>query len=400
MKVLIMNDFLISGGAEMQGIREKKLLEERGHIVYLLTFDTNFPENDLKYNFNNGFINIPIKKSNVKKLLNSFGILKVNYFLSRKIQEIIKDISPDIIHVNNLMQDSFTQYKSLEGYNVVQTIRDYVAVCPLGTCINGKKICSGENYNNCYEKCGETVKNNLKIKLNKNRNKFRKKYITRYICPSQNLTQYCRNNNYNIICINNPFDFNKFSNLVKKVDFNNKVYLYYGSVNKNKGVMNLVEAFKEFAKNINTKLLIAGEIYEDVKEEFEKVISVSNNVEYLGILKYEDMINVLERIHTIVVPSVWMENYPNTVLEGLATKTFVIGSTRGGIPEMLNNDRGLTFDVNSKEEIIIALQKSYNLSKEEYQKIVEKNKKYVEENNSLSKYYDRLMKEFDNIINK
>ncbi|WP_259596135.1 glycosyltransferase family 4 protein [Clostridium botulinum] len=397
MKVLIMNDFLVCGGAEMQGIREKNLLEKKGHEVYLLTFDNDFPLQDPYYNLDNGYINLPMRNVNIKKKLNSLGFFKINNSLLNKIRNILNQINPDIIHVNNLMQDSFTQYKALEGYRIIQTIRDYVSVCPLGTCIKNKTVCNGENKNNCYKECGNSIKNIMKIKLNNGRNVYRKKYIQKYICPSQNLTSYCSNNNYDIKCINNPFDFNKFKGLIKKIDFEKKIYLYYGAINTNKGVINLINAFNKFSQEKSCKLLIAGQVFDEVKDEFKKILRNSNNIEYLGVLKYEEMINVLEIVHTIVVPSVWMENYPNTVLEGLATGTLVVGSTRGGIPEMINNE-DFIFDVNYENQIIKVLNKSYNLSKNEYSNIVNQNKNYVKVNNSLDKYYHRLINEFNNLL--
>lgn len=396
MKILIMNDFLVYGGAEVQGMREKKNLENNGHEVYMLTFDCNFPLKHEIYNKKNNFINIPIKKSNLKKILNCIGLFKINNKLLKKIKEEIKNISPDIIHVNNLNLDSFTQYKSVEEYKVIQTIRDYSAVCPLGTCIKKDgSICEGEKYNNCLKECKKDIKTLSKILLNINKNKAKKQTIKNYLCPSEKLTEYCKNNEYNIRCINNPFDFDKFIALEKNIDFKKKTYLYYGAINKNKGVLELIDAFNLFDKNKDVQLLIAGNVSKEIENDFKNKVNGNSKIKYLGKLEYDNMIKVLEKVYTIVVPSVWMENYPNTVLEGLSTGTFVIGSNRGGIPEMLSDNRGYTFDVTSIDDIIKTLEKSYNLSIEKYKEIVEKNKKYVKENNSFSTYYSRLMNEFN-----
>lgn len=398
MRILIMNDYLIYGGAEMQSIREKSILESYGHEVFLLTFDKNFPENHDLYNESNNFINIPIKKSFFKKILNIFNINKVNNKNFIQIRNLIKKINPDIIHANNLMLDSMTQFEAIKEYNVIQTIRDYTAVCPLGTCIrkNGE-ICNGEMHNNCYKECLGTIKSILKIAAHKKVNKERKKYIKKYISPSNKLTDICKRNGYSIKCINNPFDFKKFENFNKRVDFENKIYLYYGVIDKNKGVLELIDAFKEFSNGKNVKLLIAGMIDTKIEKLFNYKISRTDNIKYLGKLEYKKMIEVLEKVHTIVVPSIWMENYPNTVLEGLSTETFVVGSNRGGIPEMLANNRGIIFDPNNIEDIKECLVKAYELKKDDYEKIVINNKKYVERNNSFSMYYTKLINEFRKI---
>lgn len=396
MKILIINDLLIHGGAEMQSIREKKILQKEGHDAYLLTFDNNFPENHNEYNEYKGFFNIKLKNKAVNKIFNK---LFLNSKLLKKIESIIDSISPDVIHVNNLYQAPITQYKSLSKYKVIQTIRDYSAVCPRDTCIDiNNDICEGERYNNCYKKCGNSLSNISKIARAKLANKSRRKYIYNYLCPSEKLTEYCKKNDYAIKCINNPFDFEKFSNINKNVDFKNKIFMYYGVINRNKGVLNLINAFTEFEKNKNIKLMIAGKLDSKIEKEFELAIDNNKKITYLGNLNYDNMIEVLETVHTIIVPSVWMENYPNTVLEGLATKTFVVGSNRGGIPEMLANGRGYIFDVTQKEDIIRVLEKSYNLTEQEYEKIVNDNRQYVESNNSFSTFYSRLIQEFDRIV--
>lgn len=396
MKILIMNDYLVYGGAEMQSIREKNILEQKGHEVFLLTFDENFPESHELYNVKNNFINIPIKKSFIKKILNVANVNRVNKEILFKIREVIKEIEPDVIHANNLMLDSITQFEAIKEHNVIQTIRDYTAVCPLGTCIkkNGS-ICSGEAYNNCYVECFGNVRKILKIAAHKKINKERKKIIKRYIAPSNKLTEVCKNNGYSIKCINNPFDFEKFDKFDKQIDFENKIYLYYGAIDENKGVLQLIDAFKEFSGKRKAQLMIAGRVDNSIEKVFNHKISNADNIKYLGKLKYSDMIKVLEKVHTIVVPSIWMENYPNTVLEGLSTETFVIGSNRGGIPEMLENNRGFIFNPNSIDSIKECLIKSYELEKSEYEKIVINNKRYVENNNSFSMYYFKLIQELE-----
>lgn len=394
MRILIMNDYLVYGGAEMQSIREKKILEEKGHEAFLLTFDENFPKNDIYYNKNNNYINIPIKKSIVKKTLNIFNINKFNKNLLDKIKKTIEDISPDVIHINNLMLDSLTQFRAISEYKTIQTIRDYTAVCPLGTCIKkNNEVCSGENFNNCYLNCGKSIRDIVKIAAHKKLNKERKKYIKSYISPSENLTKICIDNKYKIKCINNPFDFEKIRNFKKMVDFKKKKFLYYGSIDKNKGVLELLDVFEKFSENKDVELWIAGKIDKNIKEEFECKVEKNKLVSYLGQLRYDDMISVLEKVHTIVVPSIWMENYPNTILEGLSTGTYVIGSNRGGIPGMLSDNRGKVFNINDKDEFLQSLNYAYSLSEDKYKSITKNNIAYVKENNSFEKYYTRILKE-------
>ncbi|WP_186431541.1 glycosyltransferase [Clostridium sp. BSD9I1] len=396
MKILIINDLLIYGGAEMQGRREKEILEKNGHEVYLLTFDEKFPVNHELYNCENKFINIKIKN---KGLIAIYRKIFKDYQLINKIKQVIEKIEPNIIHINNLYLAPFSQYNALEQYKCVQTIRDYSAVCPLGTCIyNNYKICKGIKFNKCNISCNFSLKSKLKLYRYKQVDKLRKSVVNKFICPSEMLTEYCEQHDFNIQCINNSFDSNKIKRFNKKVDLNKKKYLYFGVINENKGVFKLLEAFEEFSKDKNVELLLAGKVEDEFKDKFNSYLKNNKRLRYLGYQDYEKMLSVLEEVYSVVIPSLWMENYPNTVLEGMVTECLVLGSNRGGIPGMLSYDRGVLFDVMNKDDIIDKLNISYNLSKEKYLDIVNRAKEYVISNNNTEKYYERLIKVFNKVL--
>jgi hypothetical protein len=66
---------------------------------------------------------------------------------------------------------------------------------------------------------------------------------------------------------------------------------------------------------------------------------------------------------------------------------------------MLKNGKGIIFNVLDIGDIINALEKSCNMSFEEYKSIVNKAKKYAIYNNSVDKYYERLINCFNSVIN-
>ncbi|MFT8316566.1 MAG: glycosyltransferase [Clostridium sp.] len=393
MKILIMNDLLICGGAETQSRREKDILESKGNEVYLLTFDYNFPKNDVNYNSKKLFFNIPIKNSGINKIKRKLFFDKE---LFDSIRRVLNKIKPDIIHINNLYLAPITQYKALDGYKTVQTIRDYYAVCPLSTSIyKNHDICRGVKYNNCILKCSN-YKIIIKKYMHNNINKLRKKHINKFICPSEKLTQYCIDHDYNIECVNNPFDFSKVNNFNKRVDYSFKKYMYYGNINEEKGIFRLLESFDKFSKGKNVKIIIAGKA-DNVNLNKLKPYLNSDKIQYLGFISYDKIIEQLQEIYSVIVPSLWMENYPNTVLEGMCTECLVLGSNRGGIPDMLKDNRGIIFDILDTKEIVGALEKSYNMNIDEYKSIVKNAKEYATYNNSINKYYERLINCFNSI---
>ena len=302
MNILIINDLLISGGAEMQSRREKEILESKGHRVHLLTFDKDFPKDHAMYNEMNGFFNIPLKNIGVTKI---FRKLFCDERLLLTIKKIINKIKPDIIHINNLYISPITQYMALNGYKCVQTIRDYSAVCPISTCVYSNwEVCKGAKYNRCTQKCKEDfIRINIKNYMFKKINKLRKKNISIFICPSEKLTEYCKDHDFNIFCINNPFDFTKLDNLIKNMNYTHKKYLYFGAINEIKGVFKLLNAFNEFSENKDVELVIAGKCDNKNLEILEPYLHKNQKISYLGFLSYEKMLKVLERTYSVIVPS-------------------------------------------------------------------------------------------------
>jgi len=204
---------------------------------------------------------------------------------------------------------------------------------------------------------------------------------------------------FDVVCINNPFDFSKLEGFNKRVDYNKKKYMYYGVIDDNKGVYQLIDAFNEFSKDKDVELIIAGKADEEHTKKLQSYLG-NEKIKYLGFLSYDDSLKQLEEVYCVVVPSLWMENYPNTVLESLSTGTLVLGSDRGGIPDMLKDNKGIIFDVLNKESIINALNKSYNMDKTEYEEITERAKKFSISNNTIERYYENIMGLFEEVINR
>jgi len=61
-------------------------------------------------------------------------------------------------------------------------------------------------------------------------------------------------------------------------------------------------------------------------------------------------------IDVMVVPSIWNDTFPGVVFEALAFGKPVIGSRRGGIPEMIREgENGLLFEPDTPGDLIAAL---------------------------------------------
>lgn len=392
MKILIVNENLIEGGTEQSCLKMKKLLEEKNNEVMYLTFDKEFDKkvNELDKNVNrDNILNLKIKNNKLNKLIFNWG----DY---RKIRKIINQYNPNKIILNNIYSTPITQIKALKGYDVYQIIRDYSVICPKQTCIKPDyQVCKGYKFDKCNNcKYHESkLQMLIKLRLIKKLEKIRKKVVKAVISPSECLNEYLINYGYASYCINNPMDIS--ASMVKKTkirDKSIKKYLYIGAINKNKGIYNFIEAFNKFSKEKSVELIIVGKCSSNQDNQIlNKYIMMNDKIKYLGYKRHANVIEEIEKSDFTVVPSLWMENYPTTVLEGMLYESLVLGSNRGGIPKMLSDNKGMLFDITNGKNVIEILQKSYKMSEKEYNDITNKARCYVIKNNSYDKYYKEIM---------
>lgn len=111
------------------------------------------------------------------------------------------------------------------------------------------------------------------------------------------------------------------------------VFGYLGTLAEHKGIGHLVAAFKAFGKSHPVKLLVAGsgdaEYVARLKEDLAE-----NDAEFLGWMKQDDFFKMID---CLVIPSLWHEPFGRVVLEAFASGVPVIGSVRGGIPEVIRS---------------------------------------------------------------
>ena len=65
----------------------------------------------------------------------------------------------------------------------------------------------------------------------------------------------------------------------------------------------------------------------------------SGAIEFLGSLPHERVLDLMRSARFIVVPSVWYEAMPMTILEAFATGAPVIASDLGSLPELVEDGR-------------------------------------------------------------
>lgn len=150
------------------------------------------------------------------------------------------------------------------------------------------------------------------------------------------------------------------------------VITFTGRLLKIKGVYELLDAFKQIRRD-DIYLFFAGDgpELEDLKK------AANDRVVFLGQIDFEHIVALLECSDIYCLPSV-SEGMSTSVLEAVATKTFVITTYNGGAKELITSDKyGIITKGNSvfetKSAIEKALDKDYRKKAAEkaYQKLLD-----------------------------
>ena len=130
------------------------------------------------------------------------------------------------------------------------------------------------------------------------------------------------------------------------------VMVFSGRVTAEKGIMQLIEAMTLLQDLPRIKLLVIGSSFygnDDNENSFakalrEKAAHLSDRIIFTGFIPYAQMPNYLQIADIAVIPSVWDDPFPTTVLEAQATGLPIISTRRGGIPEEVTEESAILLD--------------------------------------------------------
>lgn len=119
------------------------------------------------------------------------------------------------------------------------------------------------------------------------------------------------------------------------------VLVFSGRINRDKGITELIEAMTILKEQPRIKLMIIGSTFfakatnDDAFtiELKSKAESLKERIIFTGFIPYSNMPDYLRMADVAVIPSIWDDPFPTTVLEAQAMGLPIITTRRGGIPE-------------------------------------------------------------------
>jgi spore coat protein SA len=137
--------------------------------------------------------------------------------------------------------------------------------------------------------------------------------------------------------------------------------LFAGRLVKEKGIHVLIDAMRLLEqRGVSARCLVVGATRFGGSKPNSYVRGLQRrapaNVEFLGYLPAEDLVQTFRDSHIYTAPSDWNDPFPAAIIEAMASGLPVVASRRGGIPEAFRDGGGILVSSGSAIELADALQ--------------------------------------------
>ncbi|WP_448032970.1 glycosyltransferase family 4 protein [Bradyrhizobium liaoningense] len=352
LKVLFANKFFFrNGGSEVVMFDEMELMRRRNVdvIEFSMNDDRNIPSRFQSY-----FVSQKSYRasSSREKLRSALSFIHSSEAVSQ-IRRLIRDQKPNVLHCHNIyhqLTPSIVTAAADMGVPVVLTLHDYKPVCPVYTQLSNGQVCT-----RCGDGAFETILARRCADGSLGRSALlwaEARYhallgsyhrVEKFIAPSRFMYEAIvrRFGAAKVVHIPNGIDASRIDTSVRDDGY----ALYLGRLSPEKGVEDLLKAHA--AARGAWRLVVAGT--GPLLDEFQRKYPA---VEFRGHLTGIDLERTISEAGLIVVPSVWHENSPLSILEAMAHGKPIIASRIGGIPEMVRDrTTGLLFDPGNASQL-------------------------------------------------
>ncbi len=276
----------------------------------------------------------------------------------RDVERLAEQFRPDVIHVHNtlpLVSPSVFWGAARVGVPVVQTLHNFRMMCPQAMFVRQGQICEDclgkvpwrGVVRACYR---ESVAQSAVVAAtsvwHRSMGTYQSK-VDRYIA----LNEFCR---AKFVAGGLPADRvvikpNFVQTTVEPVFGERQGGLYLGRLTQEKGVPQLLAALDK--AELMAEFTVAG------GGVLECDVAAALGSRYVGFQPAEAVAGLLARAAYLVVPSVWYEGFPRTIVEAYAAGVPVIASRLGSLAEIVRDGQtGMLFDPGNVDDLAAKLQ--------------------------------------------
>ena len=344
-----------------------------------------------------------------KNLANGVKVLSRTIYsveARRKFSILLDRFSPDLIHLQNYLGHitlSILFEAKLRGLPVITTLHDYGMICPNAHFLidRTKEICEacrgGHFYNAIRKRCKKDsilASGMATFLAYCNRCMGIMDKTDLFITPSNFLKNKLLENGFPSARLYHLPLFLP-DNYFWASEQDKGYLLFLGKLETIKGIEVLIEAARQVN---NVPIKIAGNVAEPLASRLPDILP--KNAEYVGLKHGQELINLLRNALAIVLPSIWYENQPFSILEAFACGKPAIVSDLGGMTELVTHkERGLLVKPGNPAELARAM--DWAVSNPAKMKDMGKNaRQYALDNHSAELHYSLLSGLYSRLISR
>jgi len=336
--LLVHNNYSVQGGAEVFFHEVGRLLENNGHTVCKFTCrESGLDIPEAKYyptaaDYKQG--NILMRAARLPRII-------YNREARDSLARLIRDFRPDLIHAFAIyvrLTPSILHAARAAGVPVVLSCNDYKHLCPNYKLFHHGRICEeckgGRYYRALVNRCCHdstviSAASMIEAYVHNWLNIWRDNvacflFASRFM--AEKTEAFWGKGVVSIDFLPNPFDAEKHHVPAHVGQY----ILYFGRLIQEKGVDVLLHAAR-LAPEV--PVVVVGDGPD--RKKLETLAHAQPNVRLMGPAWGEHLLRWLHDARAVVVPSLWHENFPYVILQAFAASKPVIGSARGGIPELI-----------------------------------------------------------------
>lgn len=264
----------------------------------------------------------------------------------RAHERLVRDVKPDVVHLHNISLLGLGVQAAPRGRPLLYTAHDYWFRCPRSDLLkNGKVPCEAPRCFACMVRSrripplwrGAEVANRLDR-------------VDLVIAPSQFLAELARPG-FRCPVVHLP-NFTPDENPHGRIYDPSAFVLFVGVLEPHKGVKQIAEAARRATTAKRFVLVGRGSLERSLRE---LAAQEPARLEVGSGIGRTELASLMRRAEAFLMPSVWYENSPLAAIEALSWGCPILGTSRGGVPELVHGGTaGLTFKP-SAEGILQAL---------------------------------------------
>ncbi len=329
------------GGAEVSARNLSDLLASAGHDVMVVRA-ADLDEQEGEESPGPGITVVRLKTPHVYPVFRFYdaGRLKkplwhVQDHFDQRLRpafgQILDTFAPDLVNVHLLQGLGYPLLKEVARRRIPvnYVLPDLGLACIRMSMFKNGKDCSGH--------CAPCALS-TRYKLGLIRQQSRVSFVSPSRANLETLSRYFPVKDYPSAVILNPNAYPMPTRRRSKAD--HVRLLYAGRIHDSKGIAMLLGAVEALARDHRVTLTVAGRGQQEA--ELRARYGHEPWCNFLGFVSHQQLADQMMDSDLLCIPSIWAENSPGVVIQALGLGLPVMGSDRGGIPELVrdgNNGR-------------------------------------------------------------